>query len=100
FDRLHQSGDDAQERTLAAPGGAEHAEEFVARDRDLEVLERTHPAVLPLIGVVDAIRLDDEVRQRDWARSGRGRSRTHGATPDLVPSHGTLFHCKRTVVRV
>ena len=46
FDRLHQAGDDAQERAFAAAGGTEQAEEFVARDGDLEILRarRTQPS--------------------------------------------------------
>src|SRR5262249_30767606 len=78
--RLHQSGDDPQEGALAASGRAEHAQEFVARDRDLEILKCARPTVLPLIGVADAARLDDEVRRWGYAWRGRGRSRKHVIT--------------------
>ena len=50
-----------QERAFAAAGRTEQTEEFVARDGDLETFEGAYPAILSLIGMIDAGRLDDEL---------------------------------------
>jgi hypothetical protein len=72
LERFHQSGDDAQERALAASGRAEEAKELVSRNGDLETFERAHPAVLPFVGMIDAGRLDREARCRRGARRACG----------------------------
>jgi hypothetical protein len=72
FERFHQSGDDAQERTLATSGRAEEAKELVSRNGDLESFERAHPTVLPFVGMVHTGRFDGKARCWQDARRACG----------------------------
>src|SRR5262249_50179964 len=83
--RLHEPGDNAQERAFSAARGTKQAEKLIARDRDLEILKRVHPAVLALIGVVNTDRLDDDVGYR--VGGGRGRCREQGPPPFYSAEH-------------
>jgi hypothetical protein len=60
--RLHEAGDDAQERAFPAAGRAEKAKKLVPGNRDFEPFERTHPAVLSFVGMANTARLDHEER--------------------------------------
>src|SRR5690349_8628192 len=56
---LDQTGDDFQERALAAATRPQDAKELVVPDRQREMVERVVPPELTLVEVVDIDRLDD-----------------------------------------